>query len=421
VDNQLFIQNRKDLYAILENNSIVILFSGKPPHKSNDAYYKFEVNRNFYYLTGIQRENIIFMALKHQDKVEEYLFIEKNDPILEKWVGAKISVEETTAISGIKTILYQEDFKLKLVRLLSTASNSIENVCFDLSRYAWCDVDNIPSTFSKELLSKYPYLHVSDVSRLLIQLRSIKKPLEIDQIKKAIDITNEGIKHMMINAKPGMKECEFEAYFDFILKSKGAEHAFDTIAASGINGTILHYVKNNRVVQDNDLILFDLGANINNYCADISRTFPVNGVFTERQKAIYNVVLSSMKEVINHMKPGVSMGELNIVAKKYLAQGSMEIGLINALDEIDQYYYHSIGHPLGLDTHDVGDRDIILQPGMVYTCEPGLYIDKEGIGIRIEDDILITEDGNINLSEHIIKEVDEIEEFLGSCMKCRDQ
>lgn len=414
MDNRLFIQNRQDLYALLQNNSIVILFSGKAPHKSNDAYYKFEVDRNFYYLTGIQRENIIFIGIKYQNSIEEYLFIEKNDPILEKWVGAKISIEESTAISGIKTIFYQNDFKSKLADMLNCVSDPIKNAYFDLSKSSRYGFDDIPTLFSKELLVKHPNLHVTDVYGLFVQLRSIKKPLEIDQIKKAIDITNEGIKHMMINCKPGMLECELEAYFDFILKSKGAHHAFDTIAASGINGTILHYVQNNRVVQDNDLILFDLGANINNYCADISRTFPVNGVFTQRQKDIYNIVLSTMKVVINQMKPSVSMGELNIVAKKHLAQGSMEIGLIKSLDEIDQYYYHSIGHPLGLDTHDVGDRDIILQPGMVYTCEPGLYIGKEGIGIRIEDDILITEDGNINLSEHIIKEVDEIEEFLRS-------
>ncbi|RBP62591.1 aminopeptidase P [Alkalibaculum bacchi] len=407
-----FTQNRRELYENLQDNSMAIFFSGKAPHKSNDAYYMFEVDRNFYYLTGIAREDIILVAIKYGDVVEEYLFIEKFDPILAKWVGAKISADEAKSISGIENIMYVENIKSKLVQILGSGAYNVENVYFDYSRYAWDYSDKMSSAFSTELLSKYPYLIKKNASKILTKLRTIKKPEEVKCMKKAIDITKEGIESMMIHAKPGMAECEFEAHFDFVLKCKGAGHAFDTIAASGINGTILHYVANNKITEDNDLILFDLGASADNYCADITRTFPVNGTFTERQKDVYNVVLHCNKEIIRHMKPGVSTVNLNKLAKDLLAQGCKELDLIDNLEDVSKYYYHSIGHPLGLDTHDVGDRNIILQPGMVYTCEPGLYVEEEAIGIRIEDDILITEDGNINLSEHIIKEIDDIEAFM---------
>ena len=408
----LFTQNRRELYENLQDKSIAIFFSGKAPHKSNDAYYMFEVDRNFYYLTGIQREDIVLMAIKYGNVVEEYLFIEKFDPVLAKWIGARISAEEAMIVSGVENIMYVENFKSKLVQVLGSVAYNVENVYFDYSRYAWDYSDKMSSAFSTELLSKYPYLIKKDASKILTKLRSIKKPAEIECMKKAIDITKEGIESMMIHSKPGMPECEFEAYFDFVLKCKGAGHAFDTIAASGINGTILHYVANNKITEDNNLILFDLGASVDNYCADITRTFPVNGRFTERQRDVYNVVLHCNKEIIHHMKPGISVMDLNKLAKDLLAQGCKELGLIDNLEDVNKYYYHSIGHSLGLDTHDVGDRNIILQPGVVYTCEPGLYIEEEAIGIRIEDDILITEDGNVNLSEHIIKEVDEIEEFM---------
>lgn len=410
--NNFFTQNRKELYKNLQDNSIAIFFSGKAPHKSNDAYYMFEVDRNFYYLTGIEREDIILMAIKYGDVVEEYLFIEKFDPVLAKWVGAKISEEESKDISGIENIMYVDHFKSKLVQVLGSGAYNVENIYFDYSRYAWDYADKISASFSTELLSKYPYLVKKDASKILTTLRSIKKTEEIECMKKAIDITKEGIENMMIHSKAGMTECELEAHFDFVLKSKGASHAFDTIAASGINGTILHYVANNQVAKDNDLILCDLGASVDHYCADITRTFPVNGKFTKRQKDVYNVVLHCNKEIIRHMKPGASIADLNKLAKDLLAQGCKELGLIDNLEDVSKYYYHSIGHSLGLDTHDVGDRNIILEAGMVYTCEPGLYIEEEAIGVRIEDDIFITEDGNINLSEHIIKEIDDIETFM---------
>jgi len=244
-------------------------------------------------------------------------------------------------------------------------------------------------------------------------LRLIKSEEEIELIREAIDITDKGIKALMINSKAGMKEYELEAYFDFTLKSNGVtDYAFHTIAAGGKNATILHYHENNSELKNDELVLFDLGAQYKYYNADISRTFPVNGKFTERQKQVYNVVLRAQEAVTAIAKPGILFSVLNETAKKVLTEGCIELGLIKETSELSKYYFHGVSHYLGLDTHDVGSRDIELRPGMVFTNEPGLYIEEENIGIRIEDDILITEDGCENLSKQIIKTVEEIEEFM---------
>ena len=232
-------------------------------------------------------------------------------------------------------------------------------------------------------------------------------------MKKAIEITQEGIENMIDNIKPGMMEYEIEAYFDFTLKKNGIyEKAFKTIAASGKNATILHYVENNCRAEDGDLILFDLGAQYKYYNADISRTFPVNGKFTERQKQIYNVVLKAKEAVEEAARPGLPYKELNEIAKKVLTEGCKELGLIRDDKELVKYYFHSVSHYLGLDAHDIGIYNTVLKPGMVITNEPGLYIEEEGIGIRIEDDLLITEDGCENLSKDILKTVEEIEDYM---------
>ena len=218
----------------------------------------------------------------------------------------------------------------------------------------------------------------------------------------------------MRNAKAGMKEYELEAYFDFNCKSKGVKDlAFKTIAAAGKNATVLHYVDNNAEMKDGDLILFDLGAQYKYYNADISRTFPVNGKFTERQKEVYNAVLSVNEEIIKTIKPGITTAEINEKANDLLGEACVKLGLLEDKKDFRKYYFHSIGHSLGLDTHDIViDRNFTFEPGMVYTVEPGLYIPEESIGIRIEDDILVTEDGAISLTKDMIKTVDEIEEFM---------
>ena len=260
---------------------------------------------------------------------------------------------------------------------------------------------------------KYPYLKIKNIYPKIIKLRTVKNDYELEKIKKAIDITKSGIEAMAKNIKPNMHEYEVEAYFDFEIKRLGASsHAFNTICASGKNATVLHYEDNNQVMKDGDLILFDLGAEFDYYCADISRTIPVNGKFTDRQKQIYSIVLLALKAVEEEAKPGLTLKDLNDVAKKVLSKGCMDIGLIDKEEELSKYYFHSVSHSLGLDTHDVWSADNKLEKGAIITNEPGLYIEEEGIGIRLENDLLIVEDGCINLSKHIPIEIDDIENLM---------
>lgn len=411
MDKLFFTKNRRNLMDKIEDNSLVVMFAGNAPLKSADENYNFTPNRNFYYLTGIDRENMLLLMSKRNNKVEETLFIEKSDPILAKWVGEKMSGEEAKGISGIESTEYVEAFNGNIHKYLN--SNNFNKLYLNLEKMNFDSPASKAHEFAKTVTEKYPYVKIDNVFPLISALRTIKSDEEVEYIKEAIEITKEGIKNIMKNAGPGMMEYELEAYFDFTIKSKGIkDYAFNTIAASGKNATVLHYGKNHAKTNDNDLILFDLGAQYRYYNADITRTFPVNGKFTERQKLLYNIVLKAQSEVIQMMKPGVQFKALNEKCREILAQECIGIGLIKEAGELSKYYYHGVSHYLGLDTHDVGDREAVLEKGMVLTVEPGLYIEEEGIGIRIEDDVLITEDGHDVLSKNFLKKVEEIEEFM---------
>lgn len=395
----------------IEDNSLLVLFSGTAPHKSADAEYDFIVNKNFFYMVGTEREKFVLLIERRNNKLKETLFIDKVTPLEEKWTGFRMTEEEAKSISGIENIKPVNGFTDYLNSLLF--NDDFSRVYLDLERRGWDSDETKALTLAKDIREKYPHISIKNAYNIIANSRMIKTEAEIDMIKKAIEITNHGIQRMMKNSKPGMMEYQLEAYFDFELKTLGAKrHSFNTIAASGKNAIVLHYGENSCEMKDGDLILFDLGAEYNNYCADISRTFPVNGKFTERQKEIYDIVLKSQLETIKAVKPGIPFKELNNVTKKVLIEECKRIGLIKEDDEISKYYYHGVSHYLGLDTHDVGDREADLAPGMVLTIEPGLYIEEEGIGIRIEDNVVVTEQGCENLSKDIIKTVEEIESFM---------
>ncbi|WP_373897428.1 aminopeptidase P family protein [Haloimpatiens sp. FM7315] len=410
MEKQFFINKRKEVMKDMKDGSIVLLFAGRAPYKSADEIYRFTPNRNFYYLTGIDRENIILMMHKRNGQVFETLYIEKNDPILARWIGEKMPETEARELSGVEDIKYLEsfddDFGFLFMRYV------YNDLYLDLERAEW----DIPMTKSQEFAKlakeKYPFINIKNIYHKICDMRIIKSEEEIEAIRKAAKITEDGIYKMIDNLKPGMMEYEIEAYFDFVLTSNGVrDRAFKTIAASGKNGAILHYSTNNCKTKDGDLILFDLGAQYKYYNGDISRTFPLNGKFTERQRDVYNVVLRTNKAITDMIKPGVTFGELNKKSREILAEGCIELGLIKDKKELSKYYFHSIGHYLGLDDHDVG-QDRVLEPNMVITNEPGLYIPEEGIGIRIEDDLVVTKDGCEDLTKDMIKEVDEIEAYM---------
>jgi len=409
---EFFAANREKIAGSLSEKSVLVLFAGKAPYKRGDEFYPFTPDRNFYYVTGIEEQNIILMMTKNNGEVSETLYIQRDNGYLAKWIGANMTEEEAEEASGIEEISYIDEFENDLA---DTVFNlNIESIYFDLEKRSW-DLDHsLASGFAKKFASKYPYVSIKNIYPEFAKLRMIKMPEEIELVKKAIAITKEGIELMLKNSKSGMMEYEIEAYFDFVLTKNGIrEKAFQTISASGKNATVLHYSSNNCKTKKNDLILCDLGAQYKFYNADITRTFPVNGKFTKRQKQIYNIVLEGQKIVIENMKAGNPFKQPNEKLKEYYAYELKRIGLIKTDEEVENYYYHSAGHLLGLETHDIGrHNEGELKAGMLITAEPGLYIEEEGIGIRIEDDILITENGPVNLSQDIIKTAEEIEEYM---------
>jgi len=413
MNKDVYIRNRSRFMEMIEDNSIAILFAGKSAKKTGDELYEFTPNRNFYYLTGIQEQEHIVVLSKFKDVISEKLFLKDLDLVAEMWNGKTLRDNEGREISGIEDVVYMNDFNSYIHTLINGAESI--NLYLDLDREAINEIDSIANIFGREIRNKYPQVIVKNLSNKIVPLRIIKSEEEIEEMKRAIEITIDGVRALMKNSKAGMKEYELEAYFDFQCKTKGAkDYAFRTIAAAGKNATILHYAENNSELKDGDLILFDLGAQWNLYNADITRTFPVNGKFNNRQKEVYEAVLRVNKAVIEKIKPGVNYKELNAWATDLIADECIKLGIIKEKDEVRKYYWHSIGHSLGLDTHDVElqGRNFTFAPGMVFTVEPGIYIGEEGIGIRIEDDILVTKDGCKVLTEDMIKEVSEIEEFM---------
>ncbi|WP_312649691.1 aminopeptidase P family protein [Proteiniclasticum sp.] len=410
---EFHISNRKRIAEKMKDNSMLILFAGSAPKKSADEAYKFTPNRNFLYMTGIDEENIILVMRKAEGKIMESLFIKERDAVMVKWVGETISSERAEEASGISDIRFLQTFENFMN--LAIGKEDLYRVYLDLEKDSYDSLDTRGVSFAKEIVSRYPQVKVRNIYNEISALRVFKTPEEIEKIKKAIDITGKGIMNIMKNAKAGMKENQLEAHFDFTLKSEGVkDFAFTTICAAGHNATVLHYVENNHEVKENDMVLLDLGAQFEYYSGDISRTFPVSGKFTDRQRVFYDLVLKAHDEVIKMLKPGVPYARINELVQEIYAKELKALGLIEKDEEVRRYYYHNTSHYLGMDTHDVGRRDVILEEGMVLTVEPGLYIEEESIGIRLEDDILITKDGCENLSKDIIITADDVEKFLAS-------
>ena len=406
-----FINNRQKYFDAVSDNSLTIINSGYVMRCSADENFDFEVDKNFYYLTGINQDEVVYVMKKKDGKMSEMLFIVENDPIKIKWVGAKLYQEEAIAISGVEEVHYFSEYKDIISKLIA----EVDKVYLNLDKVNGY-IFNPNYTFSRIIMKNYPDKEYLDNDKIIIKLRSVKEKEEVELIQESINITKLGVEKLMKESKPGLYEYQLESYFDYVIKNKGQRiHSFKTIAASGKNATILHYVDNNSVLKDGDLVLFDLGTETEFYISDISRTFPVNGKFSPRQKEVYEAVLDVNKKSIAFLKPGITKKEYNDYAKGLLIEACKKLGLITKDEDIIKYYWHSVGHSIGLDTHDPCDYDEPFKEGMLVTCEPGLYIEEESIGIRIEDDILITKDGAINLSKDIIKEVDDIEKFMKKC------
>ena len=404
-----FRERREKVYNQMEDKSILVLYSGEALHISADAYQHFEANRQFFYLTGIRRENMALVIDKCGEKIEETLFIEPIDPSVERWVGKKMTEEEAKEVSGVESISVIDNLQGTLDRIMNRKLP--KKVYFDTYRHQMSDLSDFNLVKAQDSVKAYPGTAVDNIYPIVASLRMNKDADEVEVTKEAIKVTEEALNHVLATLKPGMMEYQVQAEFEYKVKSLGADGmAFPTIAGSGINGTMLHYETNHDVCKENTLILLDLGARVKGYNADITRTYPVSGKFTERQKQFYNIVLKANQTVAAEARPGVTLKDLNDLCKKVLAEGLIELGLIEKEEEIGKYYMHGVSHHLGIDVHDVTvPEKAKLEPGMIITNEPGLYIDEEEIGIRVEDDLLITEDGCVVLSQDIVRTVEDIE------------
>ena len=414
----------KDIYTarrqrLLENkkeNTVVVIFSGFAPMRSQDEAYPFTADRNFFYLTGIERENMILVMKKdYLGNYNETLYIEPYDEVMAKWVGGRMRGAEATAISGVESIADVSEFPDRLNSMVEYSRGLGKLTVFlDLWRYHKDQADTPAHTLAATLQKKYPAVAIEDINGDMAAMRAVKGEEEIRFMRQAQEHTRVAIEEMMRYAAPGMNERELEGAFDFALMKQGIrQHAFSSIVAGGKRATTLHYSENDQVVNDGELVLIDLGSAYGNYCADISRTFPVNGKFTQRQKQLYNTVLEAQRIVIENAKPGLTTRDLNQMGVDYYETRLDDLGLRMDGMSVRDYYYHGVSHQLGLDTHDIcTDRERTLKPGMVITVEPGLYIEEESIGIRIENDVMITETGCEDLSVAIPKTVEEIETIM---------
>ena len=395
-------KRREKLAKQLKKDEMLFVFAASAPLYP----HYFLQNNNFMYLTGLEIPNAVLVLGKDENKYLYKLFIERGIPEREVWEGKKMSLAEAKQKSGIEKVLYLDEFERNVnLRLNFTKKCYLNNIQTSLNSPL-----NKEQSFVRQIRDRFPKILFDDLSDIILPLRTVKEKWEIKQLQKAIDITGKGIKQIYKKARVGMMEFELEAIFIYEITKTGLRHlGFKSIIAAGKNAATLHYESNNSKIGKNDLVLLDVGASCNNYSADISRTFPVSGKFTVRQKAVYEEVLNVQKEIIKMLKPGIGLKELNKKTVELISKALIKLKLIKDKKDYKKYYMHSISHHLGMDTHDIGKRDSVLQVGNVITVEPGIYIPEEGIGIRIEDDILVTKDGHKNLSEHIPKEIEELE------------
>ena len=406
-----FKEHRERLYRSLEENTLVIAYAGEPIHTNEDDYYDFAVNSQYFYLTGIMREGTAFVAYKTAEKTRETLFIEEPDLLSERWTGKMPTKEEVRGISGIEDVQYTDSLENAIGSYMGRFR--VDRVYFDMYRCRMNDLPDYNLVMAEKFKKAYPHVTLMDLHAACAPLREQKDADEVEKIRKALDITRQGLEYVMKNLKPGMMEYQVQADFEYTCRRLGSKRqAFPTIAGSGINGCMMHYGTNHCEVRDGSLILLDLGAEYENYSSDVTRTYPANGRFTPRQRELYELVLKANKEVAAAAKPGVTTRDLNDIARRVLGEGLVAMGMIADASEVGKYYMHGVSHSIGIDVHDITFSGDVLKPGWIISDEPGLYVDEEEIGIRIEDDLLITEDGCEVLSKDIIKEPDEIEAFM---------
>jgi Xaa-Pro aminopeptidase len=425
IDSKLFIKNRANFSREMKKNSIAFFNSNDIYPVSADSTLPFEQHRDIFYLSGIDQEESILVLCPDNPNpnLREILFLKETNDHIAVWEGTKINKTQALKISGIKTVFWLGDLEKVIEKLMS----SCQNIYLNKNEHyrAKIETETREARFNSWLENKYQKKNKERSNPILQRLRSIKDPKEISLIQQACDITNKGFRRILGFVKPGIWEYEIEAEFihEFLI-NRSRKFAYTPIIASGNNANILHYIENNMQCKDGDLILLDVGAEYANYSSDMTRTIPVNGKFNERQKAVYNAVLRVKNEATKLLVPGTDWAEYHIEVGKLMTSELLDLKLLDKVDIENQtkekpaykkYFMHGTSHHMGLDTHDYGLLDEPMQENMVFTVEPGIYLPKEGFGIRLEDDVVIQKAGDpINLMKKIPIEIDEIESLMNS-------
>ena len=424
IPNRLFVRNRANFAAQLPPKSVAVFTANEPMPRNGDQFFPFRQQSDFFYLTGINEENAFLLIAPDYpiEELREILFIEPYDEVKATWQGEMLDNAHAAELSGVKTVKGSDAFWSVLNDIVfSGYGDTIFLNSYEYPKYE-CNTETIQQRFVKQVKERYPMHNYGRTAPILNALRMVKSEEEIKIIQQACDITGKAFRRCLETVKPGMNEFEVQAEIEYIFKRNNASgHAFAPIVAGGKNACCLHYSKNQSLLNKGDLILFDIGCELKNYSSDLSRTIPINGKFTQRQADCYNAVRRVMKEIIKLYRPGGTINQINETTYKLMEQEMIKLGLFTAEDVKKQnpdkplykkYLMHGISHHIGLDDHDNIDKFKPFAPGMILSCEPGLYIREEGIGIRIEDDLLITEGEPINLFEGLPTEIEEIEDAM---------
>lgn len=419
INKSFFIQNREEFCAKLKPKSIAIFLSHDIYPTNADATFPFKQNNDLFYLCGINQEDT--MLILYPDAKEEkdkcILFIRETNEHIAIWEGEKLTMTQAEILSGISSIYWDKEFETVLHRLLK----DVENLYLNTNEHARAEkkIANREERFGALLKAQYTSLHIERSAPLMHELRVIKKKEEIEQIKKACAITQHAFDRVLRFIKPGVFEFEIEAEITHeFLKRRSYGPAYPSIIASGKDACVLHYVTNNKSCESGDLILMDFGAEYGNYASDLTRTVPVNGKFSPRQKEVYQAVLSILKQSTALLYPGNTFENYQKAVNAMVEQELIGLKLLKKEEVLNQdpknplfkkYFMHGISHFLGLDVHDVGDRTGTMKEGMILTCEPGIYIKEENLGVRLENNILITAEGPVNLMEGVSIEIEDIE------------
>lgn len=422
IDQNLFINNRRNFAKQLAPKGLAVFNANDIMPTNADGTMSFKQNTDLFYLSGIDQEEsilVIFPEAK-EEKFREVLFLKETSELIAIWEGHKYTKEEATTASGISTVFWLSQFE----QIFNTMITQADCVYLNTNEHlrAVTTVETRDARFIKWCQAKFPLHEQKRLAPIMHLLRAIKSPLEIELLQQACDITEKGFRRVLSFVRPGVTEYEIEAeYIHEFIRNRSNGFGYEPIIASGSSACVLHYVENNKACNDGEVLLMDVGANYANYNADMTRSIPVNGRFTSRQKDVYGAVLRVMRGAMDLLEPGNAIPTYHQQVGKLMESELVGLGLLDKTDVKNQdpakplykkYFMHGTSHHLGLDVHDYGDMQRPFEPGMVFTVEPGIYIQEENLGIRLENDVVITTEGLIDLMAKIPVEAEEIEELM---------